>query len=414
MKAFLSFLLAIVAFFSASAQVNIPEPTRELIKIAADPFSVPSNYDEVFHYYNANAQRFESKVNRWNGSSWELYQRIYYTYDNQGQLTETLTRQWDNTLLMLTNSRRVVNSYNQAGQLLSSKSYNWNASFNFWWLNNNIEYFYDENGLALTNIFQTFQADGQQLGGYRDSTQYDAEGRISLATREIYVNDNWQYLNRRSYSYTGTGDDNYQFFTQEWDFAINNWGPAYRRTTVTTQADTSLTLAEVFLNDDWQPSTLRTETYNTAGQLTQVTTASWDQFTNTWKVTSHVAYDYNADFSYQQFRYSVRDAPSDIFYLWIVVDYDYAFYPVNTTAPALQAKVSLSPNPVADFARIKVENPENQPVTFAFFDAGGRLLQQWTTRQENSTLHMAAYSPGAYYLRVMREGAVKTLPFIKH
>jgi hypothetical protein len=407
-------LLCILAANAIQGQTNIPDPTRETIKIAPDPMSAPENLDDVYHYYDANGQRFESKANRWDGDSWELFQRIYYSYDADGRLIETLTLQWDETNAGLINFRRVNDSYNNNGQLLSSKTYYWDNALNTWWLNFNTEYQYDGQGLNYFYSTQSFLQNGQQTGGHRDSIQYDPEGRRSRVVRQIYISNNWQYQQRLSYQYPGAGAENYQYFTESWDIGSNQWLSADRRTTVNQNSAEKAMVVEILISGVWTPTNRLMEYYNAIGQLQTLVYENRDLSTAVWDTTSILAYDFNNDYSFHQFRYSVWDAPTDIFYLWIVVDYDYAFYPVNTTVPALPVRVSLSPNPVTDFARINVENPEKKPVTYALFNAGGRLLRQWTSPLENNTLHMMEYPPGAYYLRVIQGESDMILPVIKN
>ena len=129
MKSFiLTFSLALTAILSTSAQSNIPQPTHQLIYIAADAFSLPLLVGEEFYYYNGNGDKYEEKFNRWDGTNWNLEGRTFYTLNSDGKPTSILTRSWDTATSMLVDNNRTTRQYNANGLLSINKKELWNKA----------------------------------------------------------------------------------------------------------------------------------------------------------------------------------------------------------------------------------------------------------------------------------------------
>ncbi len=401
---------ALTAMLSLSAQGNIPQPTHEIAKIAPDPFSIPELNSEGFYYYNGNGDRYEEKFNRWNGTSWDLSARTYHTLNASGQPILTLQRIWDANTAMLVDNYRTTIGYEPNGFQNFSKRERWDMNQGVWKTEQIDITTYTSNDKVQEGVSQYF-TDGIQSGGYRYFYSYDGLNRISQQLTQYWDNGIWINNTISDYTYAGADENNYVALFRNWDAGSLSWAAVYSRNTQTGTSLQKISLSEVFDGANWVPSTRYTYNYNNDGQEISYFSEDWDETVSFWKTTFKVDYSYNADQSDKDVFVYTRDGATDIFYLWIVVNYDYGSYQVSTNTPSLQSNLSISPNPTSDFVQVSLEGKGMS--TLSLLDIHGKVVVSSTTASNTAQLSLIGQPAGIYLLRVEQNGAVKMLPVVK-
>jgi opacity protein-like surface antigen len=77
--------------------------------------------------------------------------------------------------------------------------------------------------------------------------------------------------------------------------------------------------------------------------------------------------------------------------------------------------VSAYPNPTTDFLNLKVENYNNQNLSYQLLDMGGKLLETKKLEGEQTRIGMSNLAHATYFVKVIRNNnEVKTFKIIKY
>ena len=77
--------------------------------------------------------------------------------------------------------------------------------------------------------------------------------------------------------------------------------------------------------------------------------------------------------------------------------------------------VSAYPNPTTDFLNLKVENFNNQNLSYQLFDMSGKLLETKKLEGDQTTIGMSNLAHATYFVKVVQNNnEVKTFKIIKY
>ena len=77
--------------------------------------------------------------------------------------------------------------------------------------------------------------------------------------------------------------------------------------------------------------------------------------------------------------------------------------------------VSAYPNPTTDFLNLKVENYNNQNLSYQLLDMSGKLLETKKLEGEQTRIGMSNLAHATYFVKVIRNNnEVKTFKIIKY
>jgi hypothetical protein len=407
----LSFTLVFATIFSLSAQVNIPQPTHTVFKTAENPSATLENFAENFSYYDNNGNTYQTQSNNWEAGAWVLANREYYTLNAQGMKTEILRRDWDLATSTLVDAYRFTFGYHPNGQENYRKEESWNTANGLWETQQITATTFASNDKPqeITNEYYT---DGLVTFGLRDIYSYDGTDRISEIINQTLDNSIWTNSEITDYVYNGPDEDFEESHSRLWDVITASWGDVVDQEKQSVTDTQRIILTEIRDSTTFIPSSRTTIDYDVNGQATDYLFEDWNDSTATWKVNRKLEYTFNNDLSISQFKFYITDFETDIFYLSLVSDSDYGIYSVSTKTPALQAKVSILPNPTADFVRVNVEGDGISNITL--LDLRGNVLVRTTTAANTANLSLARQPAGVYLLRIEQNGAVKVLPVTKN
>ncbi|MBC7776515.1 MAG: T9SS type A sorting domain-containing protein [Phycisphaerae bacterium] len=408
---FLSFSLVLATAFSLSAQGNIPQPTHYIVQIAESSVDPIENSSEVFVYYDNNGNTYERKSNIWNGSAWVLQFREYRTLNAQGKPTEILSKEWNEATSTLANANRATIGYHTNGLENYEKYEIWNPISGLWETQSIETTIFGPNDKAQERSYE-FYSNGVLILGNRNFYVYDGAGRIAENIKQSLLNGTWTNTEKTDYLYNGADKDYYESSSRNWNEFNGIWGDIVRRKTQTVTSAQQIILSEVLDGFGWRPTDRITNNFDSNDQLTKHIYEEWDNNTSVWTIDSEYEYTYNNDLSIKQLKFYATDFNTEMLYLYALVDYDYNVYAVSTQTPALQAKVSISPNPTADFVRLELEGKEISNITL--LDLRGNVLARTTTASRIALFSLANQPPGTYFLRVEQGGATKVLPVVKN
>ncbi len=406
-----SLSLVLATIFSLSAQVNIPQPTHSVFKIAESPSAMLENFAEQFYYFDNNGNIYQTKSNTWEADTWVLNSREYVTLSAQGVTTEILIRNWDQTTSTLVDASRTTFGYHPNGQENYQKSELWNTATGLWETESITATTFASNDKPQELTYEYYSG-VVVIYGTRDFFTYDGTDRISETISQTWVDNMWTNSERTDYVYIGPDEDFDESHLRQWDLITSSWGDVVEQEKQTVTNNQRIVLTEIRDSTTFVPSARNTINYDVNGQETEYIFEGWNDSTSTWTLDRKSEYTYNNDLSISQFKFYLTDFDTDIYYLYLVADFDYGIYPVSTKTPSLQAKVSISPNPTADFVRVNVEGGGISNITL--LDVRGNVLARTATAANTANLSLASQPAGVYFLRIEQDGVVKVLPVTKN
>ncbi len=95
-------------------------------------------------------------------------------------------------------------------------------------------------------------------------------------------------------------------------------------------------------------------------------------------------------------------------------------YKITTVAAIKAAKsiyltVSAYPNPATDFLMLKVENFDDENMSYQVFDLPGKILQDQKITGNQTSINMGNFLPATYFVKVFLDNkAVNTFKIIKN
>lgn len=406
----LTFLFAAFAAFTIQAQ-GIPQPTHSVTQFSESSTAPLELSDESFQYYNNDGFLYQTKTNLWNGSSWTLDGRAYYTLAADGKPLEILGLSWDVSSSSLINSYRITIAYHTDGQESLRKSEFWDESSSSWQLSGQSANTFTPTNKIQENT-QLYYLNNVPEFGSRKLYTYDGSDRVSVLTRQEWNSGAWENQTITDYLYNGAAVDFSQAFERDWIAAQMTWGtPDLKRTQTVTPTQREV-LTELLFGATWNPLVKSITIYDANGQILTDQFDTYDASTSAWVTENKLEFTYNNDQSFKQFRYSFMDFDTDELYLAILTDYDYGVYAVSTQTPTLQAKVNVWPNPASDNVQVKLEGNEEAKLTLT--DMQGKVISQVNTHAQSANLSLIGNAAGAYLLKIEQGGAYKLVPVVKN
>ena len=135
--------------------------------------------------------------------TWFEMQREVFTYNDNGQPTESMFYMWDYTLSDLVLDSKTVWTYNAQQQCIKTEgSYMDSGS---WILNDRTEYAYDSNGNLISEIESRSSFDSEGLVyDWKTEYQYDNHSNVIQAVDYSYEDQDWVFSERMELEYDQT------------------------------------------------------------------------------------------------------------------------------------------------------------------------------------------------------------------
>jgi hypothetical protein len=178
-----------------------------------------NGYQNVYSY-DQNGFLLSVLVQTWRNNNWVDVQKEFYSYNVNGDMTQTIWQLWDTLTSTWVNSWRVPVMMNN--RVVSSYTNQlWDNNGSFWEDQEKADFSFDANGNLLTeNHFnKTFSG---WVGSSRYSHTYDSRNLLTSTLSEHMNNGTWVNNSRRTYTYQPQGNETVAF-TEIWSPNLNSW-----------------------------------------------------------------------------------------------------------------------------------------------------------------------------------------------
>ena len=97
------------------------------------------------------------------------------------------------------------------------------------------------------------------------------------------------------------------------------------------------------------------------------------------------------------------------------VEQAYEIYTVGVQETALNISLSIFPNPTSDYLTLKVEDYNNEALSYSLLDEQGKLVLNEQITNQDTQVAMSTLARGAYFINVLQENKkIQTFKIIKN
>lgn len=336
-------------------------------------------------YYTSDAvgNITNEEIWNWDGIQWNTFSREAYTYDITGKLTNELSQIWNGTNWQ--NDKQTIYTFDSNEDLIHRVNQVWDGSewINFFqytytydsthnilsfhtqlWLGSDWApgtmhvYTYDENYKEILHLVQNWN------GGWVNNIQlvstYDGEGNLAINTRQQWVNDHWENVQRNLYAY---------------DANLNR----------------TLIQIQIHLDSVWLDNSRFIYTYDAFNNIINLTS---HQFANdVWNLADQFVLTYDAN----------QNRVSEIYQLWengwLNQDSIHNYYTSATSIMGLIPfeLISINPNPADNMIQLNMDIIEEGELILEIYSmAGVKVLASTVNSYDLIGINISNLANGMY------------------
>jgi hypothetical protein len=350
---------------------------------------------------------------------WAKYERQVFTYDGQGNNTESIGYYWDPLTGSWDQFWRRVYAYDSAGHMGESFSYYWDTITTDWVNQMHNIYSYDTSGNMIERLYWRLDPGNGNMVKY-SRTIYISDSAGNEIEKIIYqwmgTPPDWSAQLRHISTYD-TSSYLIQLDTYYWDSDSNHWQIAHRNV-YTHDANGNKTEDISYNWDDvnnWTWYHRSVYIYDVNGYNTDFSGYLWDAADSTWKENyyGHKINDSSGKVL-NEFRYTLDTENGDTIsarYLTYLFDdngnnieeIEYRRQEPTTSVvnnPLTDNFILVFPNPIADRFTIRTSD-NDQILNVDIFDTKGRIVRRIDhIENESITLTRDNLPSGLYFIRI--------------
>ena len=357
--------------------------------------------------YDANNNRINSLIEKWNGVEWENYQQYFHTYDEGNYETSSTIKYWVEGEWEYYEKRTYA--YDSHQNLIQHIRQDWDSID---WVNDyQFLYEFDENDHKISEIWQFW--DDAQWGNY---------------SKDIYTYDaSYNLINDLSFDWNGTDWITNINYTYTYDAAnlctnelVQIWlsGPWRNWLLVSriydANQDNSLELHQRWVEESWVDDYQYLKSYDLSHNCIDKLWQQWKDVNWSNYYRSRFSYDeYNWMTGYSHINYDNTgnycvEGDSGHYYSSRVVGFK--------EIPLSMISIRVFPNPATDHIIFDYHLANKGFVSIEIFNQTGTLVECLVCRDQDQGRHQEIWkphgiSPGIYTYRLRTGGAISTGKF---
>lgn len=192
------------------------------ISIGADGY----DHRSTFIYNNNGYLIISTKSDRENSNQWIIYSKDEYTYDNQGNVTSIVDKNWNSNTNNWDFYSKDEYTYNSEENTTSIVFYNWDQNNNEWVYFEKIEFTYDTQGNTTSTFFYNWNQNINQWDVHRTKKEYvyNTEGNLTSTANYHWNQNENQWVNSGKIEFIYNTKGNVASIEEyDWNSNSNNW-----------------------------------------------------------------------------------------------------------------------------------------------------------------------------------------------
>jgi len=344
---------------------------------------------------------------------WITDRQTYYTYNEEGQVAETISF-IENGSIWVQNTR-ITNIYSE-GFLVETTQDTWTGDF--WLPATRTLYAFNEG--RLSNYVNEVYVGSEWIGFIKSEFFYDVNQRHQETLISLGDPVGWVFWLRTENLLFNEFGQPEESLTEEYATEFDLWEPLqYANTQYDASGNKSYQLSLDWTGLDWQNSLETTFAYDFENRETLRLINSWSDLAEAFVPYRQYLSEYypaeNID------RFITMDAMTGDTG-WVYVEQEvYLYQIVNNLEEivATETKGTLTPNPATDFMQLTFESASKDAGQLLIYDNLGRLVSQqasqWTAGENQLEIQVQILGKGSYYLLLQgQQGRILTKSFQVH
>ncbi|MBA3827927.1 MAG: T9SS type A sorting domain-containing protein [Taibaiella sp.] len=181
------------------------------------------NTYEYKNIFDASNNLVNQRTWKWSGSFWDSFSYSIYTYDTHNNLTQLITKTWDNVLRRYNNTDSIIYAFNSLNQDTVTMLFTYDPMVMNYLPAAITTYRYDGAGRDILNIYSVATGGpGIILPSQRDSINYNSDNNVTTIYSQSFDMPTNKFINHKLYTWTYNANKDAKTYTS------NSWnGGAY-------------------------------------------------------------------------------------------------------------------------------------------------------------------------------------------
>jgi len=346
-----------------------------------------------------------------NGNFWDPYWKSYNTFDNRGNLSQTIHFMKDYTTSQFKIHEKNTYMYNSSDQLIMEMFSWWDETLGNWFDGQKTYHFYNSQGKIVKDSSLYYdQSTSAWYINTKSVYNYDNNGYL-INFYNYSWNANWEYMSKVEY-YNNSSGQPITIIYYNWDSGLNNWENNYK-----TLYSYNLTTGDILemegliwnsSTSNWDKQTKVTYLYNSNNKLNEITYYLWSN--TVYVLSSKLVYSYDTNGNEIESIMlewnngtSAWDNNSKSSNFWSLHQISSVIQPIESNG------LMLFPNPVKDYIYIDGLNTISE---IKIFSIDGKLVD--VKHVYNSRIDVSNLKKSLYIITFYENGILKQKKFIKH
>ncbi len=344
------------------------------------------NFDTAYHNQTYIVQTFDGNGNVnsritefWNGSAWQLLTNSLFTYSGSNKMTTMIQQNWNGSSWAPV--AQDVYSYDGAGRLVIDQYQVWNTITTLFEAQNQKIYYYDGvTGNRLNETDQNYVA-GVPVYSNQWAYTYSASSQLLTTTQNVWNGSGWTPNNLTTNTFDSAGNMTNKLY-QTYDVPSSSWVNSTLHTYSSfTSGHSPMTDILQLWNSSgagsWDNRMQSTNTYNSYNQLTSNTGKSW----NIVGIFEYASGDPMVRYYYQTYS-TVNEVKS---------------------VASNGGEANVYPVPAQNTLNVDMKWDVAQAATVTMYDAQGKVVRQYnvpSATEFHSSVSVNNLAEGFYFLQI--------------
>jgi len=336
---------------------------------------------------------------------------IDYLYDSNNNLEFTITYFWVDQELV--NRRKISQEFDDNN---NRTYYLWQDWVEDEWMNFlQVNYDYGPDNLISSLIVQRFDENGNWVNLNYDEFTHDSDGLLIEATRDDWINEQWQPRHILTYSYN-SNNDLIERLSKIWDGSVFNNNNLTTRTYDDQHQLTSILYQTYSDLDQLTNQSFTDFSYNANNQEIREVLSFWNDEQQAWEPSS--SWDSTYDERENLSNVIIQDWSSDNSD-WEIERKDYYFYRLESSLHEIESTINFEvfPNPNEGNFEITFDHASSDKVQLEVYTFDGKKVAEMLldSRDGKSNINLSQLGKGSYTLKVnSQEGSISKKIFISN
>lgn len=229
-------------------------------------------------------------LENWSNGVWENSMQQLPSYDEKGRLTKNEIAHWNPELNLWEAQTKTIFNRDNNGNLLSRETLNWMPDQGIWQASIRANYTINEFKKPSTVLNEVFDGNVWSNQSIED-LKYNGNGKMTEKQTERWNKQLSSWVPDRKFIYSVEADRTAGYIIYFWENNLAQWQPYKKAEYVYVGDAIERILFDTWIDDTWKAQSIRKNTHDQEGALSELQVDDFDASTESWSKSSHVDFE---------------------------------------------------------------------------------------------------------------------------